>query len=155
MGQSRTENILENMLGASNPIPEPQSREETLLKQILESGGGGGGSSHTYSTEEHEVGKWIDGSTIYEKTLYNAGKVTGGVQIDHGITNFGKAIDYEGFCFDTQSDDIYVFPRISGDGANIGVNGITPTQVKVAYANAFQTRIYDIYVTIRYTKSES
>lgn len=42
MGQSRTENILENMLGASNPIPEPQSREETLLKQILESGGGGG-----------------------------------------------------------------------------------------------------------------
>lgn len=30
MGQSRNENILENMLGASNPLGEPQSREEAL-----------------------------------------------------------------------------------------------------------------------------
>lgn len=36
MGQSRTENILENMLGASNPLGEPQSREETLLMQLLD-----------------------------------------------------------------------------------------------------------------------
>lgn len=36
MGQSRTENILENMLGASNPLGEPQSREEALLMQILD-----------------------------------------------------------------------------------------------------------------------
>ena len=35
MGQSRTENILENMLGASNPLGEPQSREEALLMQLL------------------------------------------------------------------------------------------------------------------------
>lgn len=155
MGQSRTENILENMLGASNPIPEPQSREETLLKQILESGGGGGGSSHTYSTEEHEVGKWIDGSTIYEKTFYDAGGVTGGVFINHGISNIDKIIDYEGFCYDNQGEDIYPFPRISGDAANIGVSGISQTQIKVMTANAFGKRIYDIYVTIRYTKSES
>lgn len=32
-------------------------------------GGGGGGSSTTYSTEEHEVGTWIDGSTVFEKTI--------------------------------------------------------------------------------------
>lgn len=31
MGQSRNENILENMLGASNPLSEPQSREEKRL----------------------------------------------------------------------------------------------------------------------------
>lgn len=37
MGQSRTENILENILGASNPLGEPQSREEALLMQLLES----------------------------------------------------------------------------------------------------------------------
>lgn len=35
MGQSRNENILENMLGASNPLGEPQSREEALLMQLL------------------------------------------------------------------------------------------------------------------------
>ena len=63
MGQSRTENILENMLGASNPIPEPQSREETLLKQILESGGGGGSAftkTLLYDTETtFDVGSTI------------------------------------------------------------------------------------------------
>lgn len=32
-------------------------------------GGGGGGSSQDYSTTEHVVGKWIDGTTdVYEKT---------------------------------------------------------------------------------------
>lgn len=36
MGQSRTENILENMLGASNPLGTPQSREEALLMQLLD-----------------------------------------------------------------------------------------------------------------------
>lgn len=36
MGQSRTENILENMLGGSNPLPAAQSREEALLMQLLE-----------------------------------------------------------------------------------------------------------------------
>lgn len=36
MGQSRTENILENMLGASNQLGEPQSREERLLMQLLD-----------------------------------------------------------------------------------------------------------------------
>lgn len=36
MGQSRNENILENILGAQNPLGEPQSREEALLMQLLE-----------------------------------------------------------------------------------------------------------------------
>lgn len=36
MGQSRTEDILENMLGAENKISDPQSREEALLIAILE-----------------------------------------------------------------------------------------------------------------------
>lgn len=36
MGQSRNEDILENMLGASNPLGEPRSREEALLMQLLD-----------------------------------------------------------------------------------------------------------------------
>lgn len=40
--QSRNEAILENILGASNPLGEPQSRIEYLLQQILETGGMGG-----------------------------------------------------------------------------------------------------------------
>lgn len=33
----------------------------------------GGGGSSGYSTEEHIVGKWIDGSDIYEKTIIKTG----------------------------------------------------------------------------------
>ena len=36
MGQSRSEKILENILGASNVLEPPQSREEKLLMQLLE-----------------------------------------------------------------------------------------------------------------------
>ena len=40
-GQSRVEQLLENILGESNEVI-PQSRVELLLAQIAESGGGGG-----------------------------------------------------------------------------------------------------------------
>lgn len=42
MGMSRNENILENILGAENDIPEPVSRIENLLIQLLEAIGSGG-----------------------------------------------------------------------------------------------------------------
>lgn len=32
-------------------------------------GGGGGGSTHVYSTEPQIVGKWVDGSDIYEQSF--------------------------------------------------------------------------------------
>ena len=35
----------------------------------------GGSSMHNYSTDEHVVGTWIDGSTLYEKT-YDLGSNT-------------------------------------------------------------------------------
>jgi hypothetical protein len=38
--KSRNEAILENMLGAANEIPPPQSRIEILLQQLLEAYGG-------------------------------------------------------------------------------------------------------------------
>lgn len=40
--QSRNEAILQNILGAENTLPEPQSRIETLLIDLLNQLGGGG-----------------------------------------------------------------------------------------------------------------
>ena len=45
---------------------------------------GGGSSSHTYSTTEQVVGKWIDGSDVYEKTI---------VLRENGTNNFSYAND--------------------------------------------------------------
>lgn len=154
MGQSRTENILENMLGASNPITEPQSREEALLKQILESGGGGG--SHTYSDEEQEVGKWIDGRTVYEKTVYNAGGLSGDFLIPHGITDLDRVISCQGSYYDTNagtSGAIGVVPRIENN--LIGVTTFTSTNIQIRVPTIFGTRIVDWYFDVRYIKTES
>jgi len=37
--------------------------------RATQSGGGGGSSDHDYSTSEQEVGTWIDGKPLYEKTI--------------------------------------------------------------------------------------
>jgi hypothetical protein len=41
----------------------------TTYNLFAPSSGGGGSSGHNYSTEEQVIGTWIDGSTLYEKTI--------------------------------------------------------------------------------------
>lgn len=48
--QSRIEKILLNMLGANNELEPTQSREEQLLMLLLEQGGPGGGGDITLET---------------------------------------------------------------------------------------------------------
>lgn len=50
-----------------NPNTDVIQKLEELIEAIATSGGGGGG--HNYSTTEQVVGTWIDGKTLYEKTI--------------------------------------------------------------------------------------
>jgi len=50
-----------------NPNTDVIQKLEELIEAIATSGGGGGG--HKYSTTEQVVGTWIDGKTLYEKTI--------------------------------------------------------------------------------------
>lgn len=116
-------------------------------------GGGGSESQHQYSTTEQEVGTWIDGSTVYEKTIYYAGGQSGAVTFAHGISNFEKLISIEGNCYDNQESKYMPFPRVGPDGNNIGIVAVDSTNIQYAVAGAFAARVVDIYFTIRYTKS--
>lgn len=51
MGLSRNENILENILGESHELDEPQSRIEALLMQLLEKMSKGDASTITVTGE--------------------------------------------------------------------------------------------------------
>lgn len=53
--ESRNEAILQNILGATNPLGEPQSRIEALLQQILEEGAMGGKLKAEYDETTHTV----------------------------------------------------------------------------------------------------
>ena len=107
-----------------------------------------------YSTEEHIVGKWIDGSPIYQKTIYYAGGTSGGMYlIPHGISGISEVIQCDGICHDSDGDNPFmVIPRIAPDNANIGVAAINNTEIIVAYSTIWQSRLVDLYMNIKYTK---
>ena len=106
-----------------------------------------------YITDEHVVGKWIDGSTVYEKTLSCGALPAAGAQnsVEHGITNLGKILNIEGIA-------------ISNNWA-LQIGSIIPggdNPIAAVYANATYVRIVtsvtraeytESYVTLRYTKS--
>ena len=112
-----------------------------------------------YSTTEREIGVWIDGKPLYEKTVYNAGGTSGYINIAHSISNLGVCVDAFGTCHDvgygvplTGVCDMPI-ARIGGDNNDIGICGVDTTNVIFSVPSAFQQRIVDIYITIRYTKS--
>lgn len=115
---------------------------------------GSGSSSHEYSTTEQVVGKWIDGRDVYEKTVYNAGGLSGDFFISHGITNLDRVISCQGSYYDTNagtSGAIGVVPRIENN--LIGVTTFTSTDIQIRVPTIFSTRITDWYFIVRYVKT--
>lgn len=115
---------------------------------------GGGGYYHEYSTTEKVVGKWIDGSTIYEKTL-NVGTITSETTFAHGITNLDKIIYYEGFGnYGGNTPSIMPFQNPQGS-YSFGINTYDSTNITFARTSNLGSNFSDCYCTIRYTKSNS
>lgn len=110
-----------------------------------------------YSTDEHVVGTWIDGSTIYEKTLIipKSSISSGSGTYTHGISDIYAIIDYE-------TTFVYSNGSTNKSPANPGISGwlmqtrdITATGIGYdIQASAYNLLSY-IYVTLQYTKSSS
>lgn len=107
----------------------------------------------TYSTDEQIVGKWIDGSTVYEKT-FNVGTQSNADQsYNHNISNLGVLIDIKGSC--THSSDGLPLPYVALQGSySIALGNVSSTQFRIQRGSGLGT-LSNIFVTIRYTKSSS
>lgn len=110
----------------------------------------------SFSTSEINTGTtWIDGSTIYKKTVNTGALNSTNKQTKHGISGIKHVIKMEGFAIATTTSmgTVYVsLPRAhrdnDHDGIGLEVYG-NVVKVSVGTNNVF----YDSYVTIYYTKT--
>ena len=113
----------------------------------------GGQPTHIYSTDEHKVGVWIDGSTIYEKTykIDNPTSTTSPT-ILITLTNNENVIDLQG-CLEMGSGAKFFnnFQETINYQLRLWVEG----NIIKYRATCSGDTLADILVTIKYTKTTS
>lgn len=111
-----------------------------------------------YSTTEKIIGTWIDGRSIYQKTL-NFGALPNGTSttsatksMNHGISNLSLVINVFGFCFNSSDNSWAALPYVAGNGsASCGLYG---DKTKIyARANYNASGNTTSYITIQYVKT--
>ena len=108
-----------------------------------------GGSSHTYSATEHEVGTWIDGSTVYEATL--TGTWSGDTNTNISIPQGATVIELQGFVYRTGSASSQTYyPIYSGDmWIDSDTTQIGMIRTRRSWGSSGTNRYF---VTVRYVK---
>lgn len=103
-----------------------------------------------YSTSEVDTGyHWIDGRKIYKKTLECQNVIAGEKDYNHGVSNMGLVIKYEGFCKINNSTTLQVPTIATSTNNSVSVWTTTSTYIKV-----FSTIAMDMfYCTIYYVKT--
>ena len=104
----------------------------------------------TYSETEHIVGKWIDGSALYEKTV-DIGALPNATSkfVSHEITNLDKVVSFEGFASNgTVRLPLPYVGMASTDGVQVYANA-----TKIVITTGGNSTAYSGYVTLRYTKT--
>ena len=105
-----------------------------------------------YSTTEQIVGKWIDDSDIYQKTIYFGNLPNSGLaQIAHNITNIGRAIEIGGIGYNSTTNLSIPIPYVNTSVENQLACYIDGTYLYVNTAGNLSQ--YEAYITIKYLKS--
>ena len=119
-----------------------------------------------YSTDEHVVGTWIDGSTLYERTIVNnsPSAISVGNYKYYEVALVQEALSnvmfVDGFVYDTTDSRYYALPYdryYSNTDKIVPEMFATSTAVTIAVTTPASAGITlsKITITIRYTKSSS
>ena len=108
---------------------------------------------YNFSTEEQYLGKWIDGSDYYGKTIvFGALPNATTKAVSHNISNIGKVIDYFGTAIRADKNTMSL-PVVSVINLSYGVNiYVTATSVSIETAYNYSA-FTETYITILYTKT--
>ena len=104
-----------------------------------------------YSTTEHVVGTWIDGSPLYEKTI-DLGYLPNATikNVPHGISNLDVVVSLSGIANTTTVS--VVLPSASPAGLSNAVV-IVRNDANIVINSGMDYSAYHGYATIRYTKT--
>lgn len=106
-------------------------------------------SYDVYSTEEKEVGVFVDGKPLYQKTLFFNGAIPRNTWTNHNISDVDKIWVFDAFgkrSTDYRYNGINYFS--SDDYMAIAINR---TQIYIGYPTA--TPMTNGYITVKYTKT--
>lgn len=104
-----------------------------------------------YSTDEQEVGTWINGETIFQKTI-EIGALTNSTAktVAHGITGISNIIEISGFYNNPTTHDTIADQYAESTDSIATV--ATPTNI-IVYVHGNFTGFTNCYITIKYTKT--
>lgn len=133
--------------GDSNPIAV-----SSMSTQIANIVGGG----HTYSTDEQEVGTWIDGSPVYEKVV-DLGALPNNTtkNVAHGISNLGLVISAVFVAKDTSGQYIQMPFTVAKDGYINYQVSVYLTSTNIVIEAGSNRSTYSGYAILRYTKASA
>ena len=110
-----------------------------------------------YSTDEKKVGVWIDGKSIYQKTIHISSLIDNGpLEIDPQVNNLYEIIDFNGYCRlkDKISNPLSTtrpLPNVGGGSNDIRVDSQGGKIRIITFSNWWSN--YEAYLTIMYTKT--
>lgn len=110
-----------------------------------------------YSTDEKKVGVWIDGKSIYQKTIHISSlQDTGTMTIDPQVNNLYEIIDFNGYCRpkDKISNPLsYTRPLPNPSPDSINSIRVDSQNGYIRVITASNWSNYEGWLTIRYTKT--
>jgi hypothetical protein len=107
-----------------------------------------------YATDEHVVGKWIDGSVLYEKTV-DCGALPNATtkNVAHNISNLGYVVSVNGTARSASTPYTYETLPISHPTlSNVNIY-VSNTHINLETSYNWGSVYNSSYVTIRYTKT--
>ena len=146
--------------GGTTVIANPSGTATATLNKlqvgatIYDVPSGGGSSGHNWSTTEQVVGTWIDGKTVYEKTINIGAMVQDSSwhSMNHGITNLLKVISFDGYVIN-QAGTEFSAATFYRPQRNTGV-AFYATTTTLSYMNTYLAAS-ECYVTLRYLKTDT
>lgn len=144
-----------------NALPDSKLNDG-ILYCIKDTGGADGFPPLIYSDEEREIGVWIDGKPLYEKTVTfgNIPAGTNNYTIQMGLSNVDNVIEYNGMGYDSANNSYFRLPLViihlpysdlQKYSSTIQTYNKSADTVRIDTGS--ERPITGGYITIRYTKT--